>query len=294
MGRIASGRTFASLTVVLLAALAVPASAQAGRAEAFPTYGGVPIACSDNTSYTMGNFYSANQGYQFEFGSTGGIITRWKYLAATGGGTVAMQVLSEQTGTHVFAPLAETAVETPTPSTLNEFTTHIPLGPGSYSLAIKAVSGSPQCISSGFPYDEAVEKSPAPAVGSGLTLYGNPQDAVRINAEIVAEADEDQDGFGDDTEDGCPGNTPRHDDCVKPEVTMEKGKPRKRKATFVFSSNEPGTFECHLENKKFSPCSTPLKLKRLKPGRHVFTVRAVDLNNNKSRQTSFAWNVERK
>ena len=292
MGRIASGRTFASLTVLLIAALAVPASTQAGRVEGFPTYGGVPIACSDNTSYAMGNFYSGDRGYEVEFGSTGGIITGWKYLAATSGGTVALQVLSAQTGTHEFAPLAETAVETPTPSTLNEFTTHIPLGPGKYALGIKAVSGNPQCLAGGFPYDEAVEKSPAPAVGSGSTLYGNPQDAVRINAAIVAEEDLDQDGFGDDTEDGCPGNTPRHDDCVKPEVTMEKGKPRKRKATFVFSSNEPGTFECHLENKKFSPCSTPLKLKRLKPGLHNFTVRAVDLNNNKSRQTSFRWRVE--
>ena len=57
----------------------------------------MPIACSDNTSYAMDGYYSSNQGYQFEVGSSGYIITGWQYLAATGGGTVAMQVLSDQT-----------------------------------------------------------------------------------------------------------------------------------------------------------------------------------------------------
>ncbi len=297
MGRISSGRSFASslalASLALVACVAAPASGTAGTPEGHPTYGGVPVACSDNTSYAMGNFYSGNQGYEFSFGASGGIITRWQYLAASGGGTVALQVLSEQTGNGVFALLAESAVEAPTPSTLNEFTTHIPLGPGFYSLGIKAVSGSPECVSTGFPYDEVVQKSPAPAVGSGSTQYGNPQADARINAAMTAEADEDQDGFGDSTEEGCPGNTQRHDDCIKPGLPDLTSKPRKRKIKFTFSSDEPGTFECHLKNKPFSPCASPLKLRKLKPGRYVFTVRAVDANNNKGPQTSFAWNVKR-
>ena len=293
MGRIASGRTFASLTVLVLTALAVPAAAQAGRPEAFPTYGGVPIACSDNTSYAMDGYYSSNQGYQFEVGSSGYIITGWQYLAATGGGTVAMQVLSDQTiGSDVFAVVAETAAEAPAPSTLNEYTAHIQLGPGRYALAIKAISGSPQCLSSGFPYDGAIQKSPAPAVGSGSTLWGSPQPGVRINAMMVTENDEDQDGFGDSTEDGCPGNTQRHDDCVKPDLPQLSTKTRKRKITISFTSEEPGTFQCHLENKKFSPCSSPTKLKKLKPGLHNFTVRAVDTNGNVGPQTSYRWRVK--
>jgi len=292
MGRTASWRTFASSTVLLLALFAAPAAAPAGTPEAFPTYGGTPIACAADTSYAMGDSYSAREGYEFEFGSTGGIITRWQYLASTGGGTVAMQVLSEQTYNGVFAPLAETAAESPVPSTLNEFPTHIPLGPGKYSLAIKSVSGSPQCLSSGFPYDSVVQKSPSPAVGSGPTQYGGSQDGVRVNVAMVAEGDADQDGFGDHSEDGCPGNTQRHDDCVKPDLPQFETKARKRRMTVTFSSEEPGTFECHLENKKFSPCVSPMKYKRLKPGLHNFTIRAVDANGNVGPQNSYRWRVE--
>lgn len=36
------------------------------------------------------------------------------------------------------------------------------------------------------------------------------------------------------------------------------------------------------------------KLKKLKPGWHNFTVRAIDPNNNKSGQTSFRWKVKKK
>jgi hypothetical protein len=75
-------------------------------------------------------------------------------------------------------------------------------------------------------------------------------------------------------------------------VTLEKGKSHKHTIALAFSSNEAGTFECHLENKEFSPCKTPMTIRHLKNGKHVFTVRAVDLNGNRSSQTSYGWNVK--
>ncbi|MGC1166626.1 MAG: calcium-binding protein [Solirubrobacterales bacterium] len=55
-----------------------------------------------------------------------------------------------------------------------------------------------------------------------------------------------------------------------------KRKPQERTAKFTFSSNVPAaTFECKLDRKKFKPCSSPAKAKRLKPGRHTFRVRAI-------------------
>ncbi len=300
MGRISSGQLLAgSLSFVVLAVLAIPPSAAAGPVSpggniaAFPTYGGVPVACADNTSYAMGSLYSQGETYHFEYGPSGGIITGWQYLAASRGGTVALQILADQPGNHVYSPVAESAVEVLTPSKLNDFRTHIALGPGSYALAIKAVSGGPECISTGFPYDEVVETSPAPAVGSAPTTFGSPQPDARLNLAVWSEADVDRDGFGDDTEDGCTENTQRHDDCVKPDLPLLSSKTKRRKITFFFTSEEPGTFECHLEDKKFTPCASPLKLKKLKPGRHVFTVRAVDANNNTGPQTSYAWNIDR-
>ncbi|TMK56186.1 MAG: CSLREA domain-containing protein [Actinobacteria bacterium] len=58
-------------------------------------------------------------------------------------------------------------------------------------------------------------------------------------------------------------------------------KTKKRTAKFKFSSTEAGsTFQCKLDRKPFKPCASPKKYKRLKPGKHVFKVRAIDKGGN--------------
>jgi CSLREA domain-containing protein len=48
-------------------------------------------------------------------------------------------------------------------------------------------------------------------------------------------------------------------------------------ARFVFKSDEPGSvFLCRLDRKPFDLCSSPKKYEDLRPGKHVFQVRAVD------------------
>jgi DNA-binding beta-propeller fold protein YncE len=73
-------------------------------------------------------------------------------------------------------------------------------------------------------------------------------------------------------------------DTTAPETTIDKGpkkKSRKTKASFSFSSSEPGsTFECKLDKKAFAPCSSPTKLKKLKRRKHKFQVRAIDAAGN--------------
>jgi CSLREA domain-containing protein len=55
-----------------------------------------------------------------------------------------------------------------------------------------------------------------------------------------------------------------------------KGKIHSTTAKFKFSSNEKGAkFECRLDRKKFKPCKSPKTYKKLKPGKHVFKVRAL-------------------
>jgi CSLREA domain-containing protein len=55
-----------------------------------------------------------------------------------------------------------------------------------------------------------------------------------------------------------------------------KGKVRTTKVKFKFSSNEKGAkFECRLDRKPFKPCKSPKTYRKLKPGKHVFKVRAV-------------------
>jgi hypothetical protein len=72
-------------------------------------------------------------------------------------------------------------------------------------------------------------------------------------------------------------------DCVKPgpptapETKITKAKVRGRSAKFRFSA--PGvadpSFECRLDKKPFRRCESPRRYRRLKPGKHVFRVRAV-------------------
>jgi PKD repeat protein len=64
-------------------------------------------------------------------------------------------------------------------------------------------------------------------------------------------------------------------DTVEPETTLEAGGP-----PFVFSSNEPGTFECRLDEGEWAACTSPHPV-AAPDGEHTFAVRAVDAAGNR-------------
>lgn len=68
--------------------------------------------------------------------------------------------------------------------------------------------------------------------------------------------------------------------CRWPETIITRGPKAKTHATtvkFRFTSDMPGsTFECKLDKKPFKKCISPKKYKGLRPGKHVFKVRATD------------------
>lgn len=64
---------------------------------------------------------------------------------------------------------------------------------------------------------------------------------------------------------------------IRPQTKITRLKRRKRTVRFVFGSDQAGTrFLCKLDDKPFDLCRAPKRYARLKPGRHVFWVRAVD------------------
>lgn len=72
-------------------------------------------------------------------------------------------------------------------------------------------------------------------------------------------------------------------DTAAPETKIDKTSLRaaSRSAKFWFSANEPARgFLCRLDKGDFKPCGSPRTYKRLKPGRHVFAVKAVDAAGN--------------
>jgi hypothetical protein len=79
-----------------------------------------------------------------------------------------------------------------------------------------------------------------------------------------------------------PGGGPA--DTTPPDTKITKrpkNKSEKTKAKYRFKSTEPGsTFECKFDKKKFKPCESPRRYKRLKAKRHKFKVRATDAAGN--------------
>jgi hypothetical protein len=68
-----------------------------------------------------------------------------------------------------------------------------------------------------------------------------------------------------------------------PETAIDKTVLRAatRTVKFWFSASEPAQgFLCRLDKSDFKPCGSPRTYKHLKPGRHAFRVRAVDLAGN--------------
>jgi hypothetical protein len=92
----------------------------------------------------------------------------------------------------------------------------------------------------------------------------------------------------------APDTTPPETELKQGPKQVETGKP-KATVKFTFTSSEPGsTFECRLDKKPFKPCTSPKKLK-VKPGKHRFTVQAVDAAGNPDPQpATFKFKVVRK
>jgi hypothetical protein len=85
-------------------------------------------------------------------------------------------------------------------------------------------------------------------------------------------------------------------DKTPPNTRIVSGPARntfKRLAKFRFASSEPqSTYQCKLDKKKWHACANPLK-RSVKPGRHLFKVRAIDrFGNADPTPARFGWRVK--
>ena len=72
-------------------------------------------------------------------------------------------------------------------------------------------------------------------------------------------------------------------DTTPPDTAFDqtpKKKSHKRKAVFAFHASEAATFICKVDRHQPKPCSSPLKLKPRRYGKHQLTVSAVDTSGN--------------
>lgn len=85
-------------------------------------------------------------------------------------------------------------------------------------------------------------------------------------------------------------------DRTPPQTRIVSGPARvgyERKAKFRFNSSEgQSSFKCKLDKKKWKKCRSPYKLK-VKPGKHLFKVRAIDrFGNADPSPAQFSWRVK--
>jgi len=143
---------------------------------------------------------------------------------------------------------------------------------------------------------------PSP-VGTPVPSYPAADDSLSITRSIAAgcstllEAPDDTDDTATDFAITSP--TPRNNSTAPTEVACggggggdndppntkikkgPRGKVDETTVKFKFKSDEPNsTFECKVDRKKFKPCKSPKKVKRLDEEKHKFLVRATDAAGN--------------
>lgn len=221
-----------------------------------------------------------------------GVVVRWQVRAqATAGVPVdlRLRVIREGVGAE-FRALSSSTTRT-IPAT----------GLGTFSFPTRQAIGSGDRIGLDVepPSDELLiiaTAVPGPVFDRWQPPLGNvfiPPTAasnageVTVNADI--EADADDDGFGDETQDDCPGAAGIRRGCetVPPETTIVKGpKPkiktrkRRKRVRFEFVSSEAGSdFRCEVDNGYGEGCRSPFR-ERFRRGRHRFEVQAIDAAGN--------------
>lgn len=165
----------------------------------------------------------------YEVPAPGGVITSVMTSAGDSPGDVAsFKVVVPTTPTlgtgTVYKVIASVGPEILTPNALSTFPARIPVPAGAILALWTPDSEVANCaFSTSNGLDDEIKWSntapPDPAVGfvigdDAMGLKGSPD--TRLNMAAVVEPDADGDGFGDETQDGCPTNASIQGPCPQP------------------------------------------------------------------------------
>jgi hypothetical protein len=222
-------RRFLTAAAVSVGALALvaPASSQAattvGRLAATPTG-----TCDPGQIYHQGIISGDDPAVTYDVGQVSGaavVITSWATRAGATGGQGALKVMSRDafdgnTLTSTETVLHTSEVTNITANQVNRFAVRIPV-PGGGEIGYQPVVGSQQCkldpadVNNGD--NNVFNGASTGEVGSQYTTNSN--DAFRqLNLQVTFEPDADADGFGDETQDPCPGAQGLVNGCPVPVV----------------------------------------------------------------------------
>jgi hypothetical protein len=266
---------------VLVVALVV-GSLTASPASAGTTIGSTftPGGCNGGITLVQ---TSSPPGTSYTIGSAG-VITSWRFQAATNPVQLEFKVFRPAGGTS-YSVVGSSEAAAPPANALSTYPIRIPVQAGDLIGETLLTSGNCAASVAATVYyvngDLAVGATAAFQPGSGL-----------FDIAATLEADVDGDGYGDETQDGCPGQpTQAACDTTAP-VSRFTGGPRRTArstATFAFASDDPGArFECRITGRgvrtiqlsTFLPCTSPKTYTHLKRGKYQVSVRAIDTVGN--------------
>lgn len=233
-----------------------------------------------------------------------GVIVRWRVKSdGAGNSPVALQVVSRPQGTvSAFASSQPEELA----DGVNTFATRLPVEAGQL-IAIECCDDPGERIFSNGLLGQAFGQQMGPALVPGAPPVGASVllmlGEVLVNADI--EADQDGDGYGDETQDACPSDPTTHGACPPPppppETTITrspkkivKTKGRSARVTFAFTSSEANsTFRCIMDRSRPKTCASPFKT-RVRRGKHKFQVRAEAAGSADNSPAVFRFRVKRR
>jgi hypothetical protein len=203
------------------------AVAAAIAANASPAGAAVPVGQTFTPDQFFGGegtfIQSTSPGNSYAV-PTDGVITNWSFEAAAGTTPPLKLKIVRHAGGDDFTTIGDSQLETPTPATLNTWTTRIAvkagdlLGhyyPGPMTVSYRDVSGYDTHDISGSPGTPGLDPPP------GTTVTYSPNPGNQIDVSAVLEPDADQDGFGDESQDKCLGTPGAANGCPST-VTIDK------------------------------------------------------------------------
>jgi hypothetical protein len=280
---------------LLLILAAIASLGLATSAEAATKIGRTTGTMNNTTAQTV--FQRTLNAPEVAGAPTAGVITSWSYSVpqAAQMGPIEFKVGRPAGNNNLTIVFESERVPASAQTPLSDFTQQVRIPAQSGDLiglyvpggvANFGVTGDPGETFSGIADD--VDRG----VGD-VSAYGAPiTGIVDISAQLEPDADED--GFGDESQDQCLGESGQEDGCAPPppvvvdstapETTFTQqpaAKTKRRKVDFAFISSEEGSsFECSLDGQPFGACASPLQNVRLKRGRHTFQVRSTDAAGN--------------
>jgi hypothetical protein len=271
------GSRGAALATAVLAAvvlpLAVPGPAGAATELGITFFANTPNSCTGTPDWEA---FQVGRSSSVTSTAPGvGVITSWSFDAAEDQTTkLTLRVFRPTTvvGDYTVVDDAGPLLSVAPSAGASTFPARIAVRAGDV-IGIHAQGGD--CSTGGTTNDVIRSRSgTATAVGATGSYLATTHETLDISA--VFEADADGDGYGDETQDGCPGSALTQAACLAPNTRItQHPKHAVFRVRIKFASSVPGsTFRCTLDRRKSRACTSPLVYACPQPGVHHLKVLA--------------------